>query len=582
MKEINEIFVEDILEKMTLEQKVGGLMVVDFMGTIPTPYAVKMIKDFHVAGLRVDTSSRGKASYAENTTDEELIKKFEQTHKNPTGCCSDFITDHKAPVCSPAEYADTLNMLRDVAMQRPLGIPIHTVLDQEGNGSENYSLQNTRLFPCPMGLAATNDQEAVYQASDAIAKQLRAVGIDWIHSPTLDVNVEHKNFEIATRAYSDQPEVVSRYALETLRAFKDNDLIATGKHFPGRGDTTADAHLECPVLPISRQRLMDIHLKPYIDLIKEDLPAIMIAHSIYPELDNSGVPATMSYEIVTQLLRKELGFNGVVTTDNMMMGGIVSKYGVADACIRAIAAGQDLILLRNQTPLCEDVFYALLDAVKSGRITMERLDEANRHVLSLKYRYGLFDNGGKVDPEKAHEASLSKEIIEAEQTVARKAVCLRNKKNILPISKDARVLLVEQVHSTHVTLNNYQCHPSIFWEKLRMVGSNVNSVEITETDEKSDTERILRRIDEADFVVMTNFVARRSNKDMSKLIRTVMQTGKPVIVVTNSPFEFGSPNDFLTVVNVFSANPESLSAASEVIFGDLKPQGVLPLNGIEE
>ena len=576
MKKVDEAFIESILEKMTTRQKVGGLMVVDFMGTIPTPYTIKLIRDFHVAGLRVDTSSRGKASYAEGTDDPGLIKKFEQTHKKPTGCCFDFVADIKAPVCSPADYAATLNELRDVALERPLGIPIHTTLDQEGNGSENYSLQNTRLFPPPMGLAATNDPQLVYKASDAIAKQLRAVGINWIHSPVLDVNVEHKNFEVATRAYSDSADVISRYALETLRAFGDNDLIATGKHFPGRGDSTADAHLECAVLPLSRQKLMDIHLAPYIELIKEGLPAIMIAHSVYPALDDSGVPATMSYEIVTKLLREELGFNGVVTTDNMLMGGIVSKYGVPDACVGAIAAGQDLLLLRSQTPLCEEVFHTLMDAVESGRISKKRLDDANRNVLTLKYKYGLFDNGGKVDPEKAHEASLSKEIINLEKDVARKAVVVRDEKSLLPLSKDSRVLLVEQVHFTHLTLNNVQCYPSVFWHKLRTVAPGAMSVEVTGQYE-NDLERVMRRIDEADVIITTNYVARRSNRDMSALVRELMKTGKPVVVVTNSPFEFGSPKDLPTVVNVFSANPESLLAASEVIFGGLKAQGVLPL-----
>ena len=578
MRTVDKQFIENILDQMTLEQKVGGLLVVDFMGVKPTPYTIKMIKDYHVAGLRVDTSTRGKLSYTQDSKDPDLIKKFEATHKPATGQVYDYTTHPNAPIATPNEYAETLNFLRDIALERPLGIPIHTVLDQEGNGSENYSLQNTRLFPCPMGLTATDDPELVYRAADAIAKQLRAVGINMIHSPTVDVNVEHKNFEIATRAYSDCQDLVSKYALETLRAFNDNDLVATGKHFPGRGDTTVDAHLECAVLDIDRKTMMAVHLKPYIDLIKAGLPAIMIAHSIFPAFEDNDLPATISYNTVTKLLREELGFDGVVTTDNMLMGGIVARYGVEYACVEAIAAGQDLLLLRSQTTLCESVYDALMEAVKNGRITMDRLNDANRHILTMKYRFGLFENGGKVDASKAHEASLSQAVIDAERDVARKAVTLRDRNGILPFKKDAKVLLIEQVHHTHTTLNNFQCHPSVFWEKLQQIVPDAMSVEITDK-EKFDVKeaRIMRRVDEADVIIMTNYVARRSNKDNSELVRKIMATGKPLAVVTNAPFEFGSPDDFPTVINVFSGNPESLLAAAQVIYGDLKAEGVNPL-----
>ncbi|MDR2542196.1 MAG: hypothetical protein LBC80_01925 [Treponema sp.] len=575
LKEVNKDFIENILDKMTLEQKVGGLFVVDFMGSIVTPYTVKMIREYHVAGLRVDTSTRAKMSYANDTNDEKLKKMFMELEIAPTGLCSD-ITGGKSAACTPGQYAATLNTLRDIAMERPLGIPVHTVLDQEGNGSENYALNNTRLFPCPMGLAATNDPELVYKASDAIARQLHAVGINWLHSPTVDVNVNHNNFEIGTRAYSDQHELVSRYALETLRAFTANKIVATGKHFPGRGDSALDAHIECPTINASKEDMYGIHLQPYIELIKEGLPAIMIAHTIFPALDDSGTPSTVSKKIVTDLLRKELGFDGVITTDNMLMGGIISKYGIIESCIGAIVAGQDLLLLRSQTPLVDKVYHAVLEAAKAGRITTERLNDANRQVLSLKYRYGLFENGGKVETENAFVPFEDENLVLIEKEVARKATLVRDVNGFLPLSKDAKILLVEQVHPTQKLLNNYQCHPSVLWEKMLLEAPNVVSVEITGDDEKNQ-QRVIRRLNEGDVIVATNYVERRSNKDISAFIRRLMKTGKPVIVVTNCPFEFGSPADFPAVINIFSGNHESLHAAAEIIFGKLKAQGVLPL-----
>ncbi len=568
--------VDRILSQMTLEQKVGGCLVVDFVGTIANPYVIKMIREFHIAGLRVDTGSRGKASYVDEVKDLETKKLLMRGEREPKGYCKDFDLQVRAPQCSPAEYGQTLNRLREIALERPLGIPLHITLDQEGNGNENFTLGNVRLFPAAMGLAATDDPDLVYQVALALGRQLKAAGFNWIHSPVLDVNANPRNPEVGTRSYSNDFQKVIRYAAATLKGFQESKLIATGKHFPGRGDSETDSHLGLPEVSLSRSQLMETHVKPYVEMIKSGLPAIMIAHTAYPHLDPSGEPATVSEPIVTGLLRRELGFDGVVTTDNMLMGGIVSKYGVAEACIRAILAGQDLLLLRSETPLCEEVFIEIRDAVKSGRIPVQRLDEANRRVLRLKYEYGLFENGGKVDPAQAAGPQNDPVIIAVERAAAEKATLVRNEQNILPLAPNTKVLLVEQVHSTHTTFNNFPCHPSIFWEKMLDVADNVYAVEITDISEKNQ-QRVMRRVPKADVIAVTNYVARRSSKDISPLIRELMQTGKPMVVVTNSPFEFGSPRDLPTVVNVFSANPESLRVAAEIIFGKRNPQGVNPL-----
>lgn len=568
--------VNNILDNMTLEQKVGGCLVVDFMGTVINPYVKKMITDFHVAGLRLDTSLRGKASYAKEAKDEETRKMLMSSNRQPTGHSKDFTLNTKAPSCKPSEYAKTLNSLRKIAMERPLGIPLHTTLDQEGNGNENFTLGNVKLFPSAMGLASTKDPELVYKAALVLAKQLKAAGINWIHSPLLDVNTNYNNPEINTRSFSDDTDTVEEYALATLRGFIENKLISTGKHFPGRGDSNMDSHKCLPEIHITKQDLLDTHIKPYKKMIANGLPAIMIAHTAYPLIDESGEPATVSKKIITGILREELGFDGVITTDNMLMGGIVSRYGVAEACVRAILAGQDLILLRSETPLCEEVFNYMIEAVKSGRLPIERLNDANRRILKLKFEYGLFENGGIVNPNEADSVQDDSTFINIEKEVAEKASILIDEQKLLPLRANQKVLLVEQVHVSHKTFNNIYCYPSIFWSKLCDVSENVYSVEITDAGE-NDLERVKLRIPEVDVIIATNYVARRSDKDISDFIREIMKFGKPVIVVTNSPFEFGSPKDFKTLINVFSANPESLRVAAEIIYGKRLALGSVPL-----
>ncbi len=575
MSQQREKVVDDLLGKMTLEQKVGGTLVMDFTGTILSPYAIRMIRDFHVAGLRVDTCTRAKRSYVEDVEDTKRKKILRRSGRAPAGFCKDFDCPGLAPYSQPADYVRTVNKLRDIALERPLGIPIHTTLDQENNGSENFTLGNVRLFPCAMGLAATNDPDLVYRVAKAQARQIRAAGFNWIHSPVLGVNTNHNNPEIGPRAYSDDPDVVTKFALRTLKAFQEEKLIATGKHFPGRGASDMDAHFGLPTIDISKEELLAAHVKPYVELMKQGLPSIMAAHTIYPCIDPEHF-ATVSQKVLTEFLRGELGFEGVLTTDNMLMGGLVGKYGVAEGCIRTVVAGADLVLLRSESPLCEEVYNAMLAAARDGTISEQRLDEANRRVLSVKYDYGLFENGGKMDPEKAADPQNDPVAIAVETEAAQKATLVRNRDGVLPVSKDKTILLIDQVHVTQQEINNYHCHPCIFWELMLEEGQNVYNVEFMELDEKAKV-RIERRIPEADVLVFSNWIGRRSRTGMADYIRSLLKFEKPIIVVTNSPFEWGAPEDFPTVINIFSANPASLKVASQIIFGSAQAQGTLPI-----
>lgn len=538
-------------------------MVVDFLGTIAHRQTFDMIERLHVAGLRIDTTIRKKQSYATEEAGEE--------GKNPpngdgltNGICRDIEDRIHPPHVSPADYMDTLNQLRSAALERPLGIPLHITLDQEGNGNENYTLGNPRLFPAQMGLGAADDPYLVYEAMSVLGRQLFAAGMNWIHSPVVDVNTCSTNYEVATRAFSSDPIVVADLSSLLLRAFNEARIISTAKHFPGRGDSDSDSHYGLPVIDLRREELERTHIAPFKRLVKEGLPSIMIAHTLYPALDPEQ-PATTSARIVTDLLKKEMGFNGVVTTDNMLMGGIVEKYGVPEACVRAIKAGQDLLLVRSQSDLCDSVFDALKEAVRSGRISIDRLDDANRRILSLKERFGLFENGGIIPPESSDNPQRSAKSIVVERKIAAKAVTVRDNLGILPLERSNRILLIEGIHPTHLAFNNRECHPSLLAEIMQSIVPNLAAIEAESFCEQT-FKRVETRIHEADLIVITNWVERRGRRDNSDFIRRIQSFGLPVIVLTNSPFSVGSPSDLPTVVNIFSANPASLREACKRIF----------------
>jgi len=568
--------VDRIIGRMTLEQKVGGCFMMDFEGTVAGPYTREMIERFHIAGLRVETGCRGKVSYIRDASDTRALLYRERTDRAPRGHIRDF-KHHAAPKVSPAGYARTLNALRKCSMERPLGIPVHFTMDQEGNGTENLALGDIRCFPPAMGLTATDDLDLVERVAEANAMQLRAVGINWLHSPVLDVNTDPENPEIGVRAYSNDPDRVAEYACATMRGYRKHNIVTTGKHFPGRGESKEDAHDVCPLVDLPLDELMETHVKPYRALIEAGIPAIMIAHSVYPALDDSGLPATISKRIVTGLLREELGFDGVITTDNLFMRGMVERYGLAESCILSLLAGQDLLLFRNDDAMCEEVFNEVLEAARSGRLPEERLDEANRRILGVKHEYGLFDGDALVDPERAAAPQQDKIVLRTEIEAAEKATQLRNTADLIPLAPDTKVLLVEMIHTTHLNLNNENCHPQIFWELLQEFGPNIYGVELKKNDEQARA-RIMRRLPEADVLILTVWKGHRAGRRTDDLIDFLKETGKPLVIVTDSPYlAQGITRDHDTVVNVFSGNPESLRVAGKIIFGRAEAMGVSPI-----
>ncbi|MBN2411937.1 hypothetical protein JXQ31_09620 [candidate division KSB1 bacterium] len=571
-------WIDSLLGKMTLEQKVGQLMVFGFAGPIITPDIIELIRTYHVGGFRICLKFRTQTLFHDlkpgTTPNENIMRSLHY----PAGLNRDYADPKQCVSCSPSEYAQVLNRLRDYALENNLGIPLHFTIDQEGNGSDDL-INGQRLFPNPMGFTAAGDPELAYKAAVSIARQARSIGANMIHSPVLDVNTNPRNPEIGPRAYSDDPEVVVRYALKSLQGFKENDMIATGKHFPGRGESITDAHWELPVVKVDKNTMYDIHLAPYKTLINAGLPAIMVAHSCYPALGNPDEPSSTSPKIVTELLREELGFKGVVTTDNMMMGGIIQKFEMREAIIRALIAGNDLILCRDESPLRIRIVEAVLEAVRSKRLPEADVDEKVKRILAMRWDMGLAQNGGKVGPQKADEAINDKFVINTAIEAAEKSVLvLRDKAGLLPLNPDKKVLLVEQIFSTHQMANNFSCHPGMLWEEMCALSPNVGSVEVHNIPTQQDRERIKRRIPEAELIVTTNYYYHKAAAAMTDLVRELHQYGKPVIVITNNPFELASPPDFPTVITIFSAGSrENLRAAVKVVYGQLKPTAKIPV-----
>ncbi len=567
MKQEKHQHIDKLMGQMSLEQKVGQLMVLGFCGPVITPDIIDLIRKYHVGGLRISQKFRYMSITHDvkpgSEPDESTMRSIYYPNENHR----DFSQFKATTSASAYEYAQVLNKLRQVSQDRELGIPIHFTADQEGAACDDL-LGGQRLFPQPMGIAASGDPELAYKVAYYGGQQLKAVGVNMIHSPVLDVNTNPMNPEIGTRSYSALTDEVIRFARESIRGYLDAGLICTGKHFPGRGESISDAHWGLPVVDLDYDTLMDEHIRPYKELIDAGLPAVMSAHSRYPALGVNDIPASTSKRVITGLLREELGFEGLITTDNMMMGGILRNYEMVDAVIEIINAGHDIVLCRDETPLRLRILEGVAEAVKDGRISESRIDESVYRILGMRYDQGLFEGKGIVDPVKAQEITNDPEVVSATVEAATKStILLRDRDNLLPLPKDQKILLIEQNFPTHEFSNNMYSHPGLLWEAMCKLSDNVSAVEIGYVPSDLDMTRVLRRVDEADLLVMTNYYYHKNATSNTDMVREIMKLGKKIVVVANTPYPFASPEDFGTIIVCYQpGGPEHMDAVVQLVF----------------
>ena len=567
-------FIKSIVDRMTLQQKIGQCVVVGMSGTVITNDLREAITRYQCGGIRLSGFSRLFRYFSDDRAKQgELGPDF-------TPSMEKIYKDGPPPYYTPEQYAGMLNELRRLASTRDPVIPLHMVIDQEGDTSKDMARGGVIQFPSNMGLAASGDPDLTYRVAKAIAKQMKASGIDMIHSPVVDVNINPNNPEIGRRAFSDRKEVVAEHAIAMVKGFKEERVIAAAKHFPGRGDSAVDAHHACPVLDVSIERIREVELYPYRELINSGvIDAIMIAHTLYPQLDDK--ISTVSRRIVTGLLREELGFDGLITTDSMTMGALIDKYGVGEACAMALQAGADVILMKAENQWRGEMFYTIEKWVKDGKIEERELNEKVERILSIKYDYGLFENNGMVDASKASKPYRDREIIELSREAARRAIMVvRDEDRILPLDKSRKTLLINQQNSIK-TPNDFYDHPALFSEIMEAEWPELQTYEVNFGYNEDDEVSVLRYVEKGDYelIICTNFYDRAEKPH--RFVKELVEKGYPVLLITNTPYLIKETGGLLpsakTIVLNMNLTPEGLRATRGLLFGKLQPLGKWPL-----
>src|SRR6267378_2201642 len=433
-------------------------------------------------------------------------------------------------------------------------------------------------FPTAMALAAGGSPKDAYAMGKITALEARAVGIHWIYAPDADVNNNPGNPIINTRSFGEDPERVAQFVSEFVRGVQENGGLATAKHFPGHGDTAADSHIDLPVIRADRARLDQLELVPFRAAIAMQVESIMTGHLNVPALEpDPNTPATLSHSILTDLLRNQLGYQGLIVTDAMDMGGITVRYAPGEAAVRAVAAGADWLLM---PPVADAAFEALQAAVKSGRITKEHLDASVRRILQAKARLGL-NTSRLVDVnalnEKFGSASWQNE---AQEISDRGVTLLRDTPHRLPLdgTKPSRALLLA-----------FYADPEPYpGEDLeRELRSRFDSVTTLRADTRFVNASSLKLPppESYDVAILALFVRvsdRKGNVDVpaeqAALAEKIYKTGKPVITVGfGSPYLIERFPQAETWLAAFGISDVAQISAARALFGQIPVRGHLPV-----
>ncbi|HEY5525250.1 MAG TPA: beta-N-acetylhexosaminidase [Clostridium sp.] len=345
-KEIDPI--EEQVKNMTLEEKIGQMVIIGLDGYTMDDNTRMMIEDDRVGGFIL---------FGENVKSSDQLLALVNSLKN----------------------TNSKNKL-----------PLFISVDQEG-GRVNRMPGEFKNFPANQTIGKVNNGDFSYEIGSILGEEIKALGFNMDFAPVLDINSNPKNLVIGDRSFGTNAEVVSKLGIQTMKGIQTSGVIPVVKHFPGHGDTSVDSHIGLPSVDNDMNRLKSFELVPFNDAIKNGADAVMVAHILLNKIDSQN-PASLSKTIITDILRTQLNFNGLVITDDMTMGAIVKNYTISNAAIKSVNAGSDIVLVCHGHDNEVAVIDALKKAVEEGTIPEERINESIYRILKLKYKYKLTDS----------------------------------------------------------------------------------------------------------------------------------------------------------------------------------------------
>jgi beta-N-acetylhexosaminidase len=530
------------MKAMSLRDKVAQLVFIPFHGAAPNArsreyrHFVRMVRDIRVGGLVLVNVSQGR-----------LVQRAE-----------------------PYALVAFLNR-----MQRLARTPLMVGGDFERGAS--MRVDATTVFPHAMAFAAAGDPAAARFEGEVTAREARALGVQWVFFPVSDVNNNPDNPIINIRSYGENPAQVAEFVTAFIAGAKSNPrdrVLTTAKHFPGHGNTSDDTHVNLATIQSDRAHLDEMEFVPFRAAIARGVDSIMTAHIAVPALDQADVPATLSKNILSGILRGELGFRGIVATDALEMGGIAKGFGSGEAAVRAVEAGADALIMPSDP---EAAVNALVAAVRQGRLTQQRIEQSVLRLLAAKELVGL-SKLRRLDPERIAEDVNAPESNQRAQEIADRAVTLvKNDAGLVPLSAPAKTCFLTLIEGRSST----QGVAFAAEVRRRVQGAPVMTVDASMLPD--DTLAAVSSCDTLVAAAFASVAAYRGNLALggnhNKLLDALIATGKPVVLVAlGNPYLVRNFPDVRAYLTTYSTVPPSEVAAVKALFGEIPIRGHLPVS----
>jgi beta-N-acetylhexosaminidase len=484
-------------------------------------------------------------------------------------------------------------------LQENAKLPLLMSLDAETGIGMRF--EDATNFPWAMAVAATGEPEFARRMGVITGREARAIGIQHVYAPVLDVNNNADNPVINVRSFGEDPNEVTKFGVAFADGIQSQRVIATAKHFPGHGDTNVDSHRGLPIIDLPRERLEQIELVPFKRAVQAGIGSVMIAHIALPQIDGevikplkeykggdaeagaeivnqtATIPATLSAKVQTDILRNELGFKGLIVSDAMSMSGLTLYFTQEEAGVRAVLAGTDILEKPADT---DAMIRGLIAAVKSGRIPMSRLDESVRRQLAWKHELGLFKN--RLTPIDAIDRIVSgRDTTALTDEIATRAITLVRNDGSLPLDRTRKIAVLG--------LSNGFDGPNTMGSLVATLRASGVRFEATYLQENSFAEQVAaarKAANNADIVIVGLYGRVRSGARASvgipengaTILRELLASNRTVIGVSfGNPYLLNSFPEMKTYVVAYGDMPSLQRAAARALLGMQDTTGRLPI-----
>ena len=410
-------------------------------------------------------------------------------------------------------------------MQRLADVPL--LISSDFERGLGMRLSDGLDFPYNMALAATGDIHLAYEMGKIVSIESRALGVQQNYAPVADVNNNPLNPIINIRSYSEDKNIVSRFTSAFVRGESEEKVLSTAKHFPGHGNTEIDSHADMPKIAVDQYNLANIELAPFSAAINAGVKSVMIGHLYVPALDPSRVPASLSKRIVTDLLKGEMGFKGLVVTDAMNMSAVTKYYSVSEATVMAVQAGNDIILMPPDEEIAINSIY---DAVEKNEISIDRINESVKKILAAKKwlqidrnKFSDLDNLNKIISIESHK-KLAKDI------AVKSITLVKNDDKLIPVDP----VKIRRAICISITESNDNESEKIFENEIESKFTNLQKIFLTKKSKKRDYKKAYNAAKNSGLILLPSYVRVKAYEGTVSLSETNTEFIKNILKLKNA------------------------------------------------